>query len=273
MHHKIGFLHNSMMIHVLINAFKLNDSPLESQGLWQMNLLKIFSQTGIANFLAKQQGLPDGNWVLISPVHCQTTHNDAMIIGSCQELEWQSAMDVYYDHFVKWMSQDGISVHRVLNQLWLMDAKGFPDLKSLSLNDMQHRSLQPHLSKFPPMWLKWWTEIQMVLHEVKGHGPYAVNAVWPWGAGSWSLKGPIFVMSKNHLYSELLKVGVPVEVWKPNVQLKGHEVFLVDAQEQSLLEKHPLRAFPSHWHWLDTDEEKTPQTIWNTIKGLWKREH
>lgn len=261
------------MIQVIINAPKDCNLTAEKQGLWQINLLKLFSQTGIANFLARQQGLPDGNWVLISPVHCQTTHNDAMIIGNCKEPEWQSTIEVYYEHFVNWVAQDGIMIHRLEGCLWLMNAQTFPDLATPSLQEVQHRSLSPFLSNMPSFWLKWWTEVQMVLHQVKVQGPYVVNAVWPWGAGTYVLKNTIFVLSKNHLYHQLLKANVPVEVWQPHVKLNGKEVFLIDADEQHLWEQLPINQYDSHWWWLDTNEEKPGKTLWNALKEWLKREY
>ncbi len=261
------------MIHVIINALKNSTSPDDSKGLWQLNLLKANGQTGLGAFLAQQMGLPSGQWIVVSPVHCQATHNDAMIIATCQEFEWQSAMEDYYQSFMKWMAQDGIAVHRFSNAIWLMDASHFPELSTLPLDDMHHRSLQPYLSNLPSPWLKWWTEVQMMLHGVRGQGPYAVNAVWPWGGGKLPAFDAIWTLSENKLYREMSKIYPQVTVWQSHDKLNGQAFFLIEDSEQALLPKHPLNQFVSHWWWLDSNEEKSAKTMWDTLKGWWKREH
>ena len=261
------------MIHVIINALQKSLSPHDSQGLWQKNLLRAMGQKGLGAFLAQQMGLPSGQWMVVSPVHCQVTHNDAMIIATCQEFEWQSAMEDYYQSFVKWMAQDGIPVHRFSNTIWLMDASHLPELNTLPLDEMNHRSLQPYLSNLPSPWLKWWTEVQMMLHGVYGQGPYAVNAVWPWGGGVLPTFDNIWTLSENHLYREMLKIYPQVAVWQSHVKLKDQAIFLIEDTEQSLLSKLPLNQFVSHWWWLDTHAEIPAKTMWDTFKGWWKREH
>lgn len=264
---------NCIMIHVIINGLKNNVTPNEPQGLWQLNLLKALGQTGLGALLAQQLGLPSRKWIVVSPVHSQATHNDAMIIATCQEFEWQSAMEDYYLNFVKWMAQDGIAVHRFSNSIWLMDATNFPDLNTLSVGEMHHRSLQPYLMEFPSPWLKWWTEVQMMLHGVRGQGPYAINAVWPWGAGNLPVFDSLWTLSKSDLYREISKIYPQVEVWHSHVKLQERAYFLIEDAEQTLLLKHPLNQFDSHWWWLDADEKKPAKNMWNSLKGWWNREN
>jgi hypothetical protein len=138
---------------------------------------------------------------------------------------------------------------------------------------MHHRSLQPYLSNLPSPWLKWWTEVQMMLHGVRGQGPYAVNAVWPWGGGKLPAFDAIWTLSENKLYREMSKIYPQVAVWQSHDKLNGQAFFLIEDSEQALLPKHPLNQFVSHWWWLDSNEEKPAKTMWDTLKGWWKREH
>lgn len=186
---------------VVIDAFcpfSIEDRALIAhEGTLYQHLLRCcgypLHQPPVGALLAKQHGFTAGRWLVVSPIHWQATHNDAMITASGAALNLSEASArLMFKEIAAFLAQDGMRLIYHTDDLWLLDCGEAPPVGAARpVNQLLHQSLMPHLTSLGPdgFWQRLMTEIQMLLMSKKEKLALyegEVNGVWFWGAGDLS---------------------------------------------------------------------------------------
>jgi hypothetical protein len=193
------------MRHIIVDDLYLSEEPLVRRTPL-MNLVSASGQSGYALAYAKELGLGDGPWLLVSPVYFHTTHNDVLMINDCSNVDLTS----YFLAFSEFVAQDGWQVHSITPNLWLVSPT-IPVFSSAPLFDIAHQSVKPFLDTWPKAWLQWFTEIQMLFQTLPSN---TCNAVWVWGQGDYQPVelGQNYLMRSKDEVSTLSSTS-PIHFW------------------------------------------------------------
>ena len=133
----------------------------------------------VAALLAKSHEL-SGEWVIVSPVHWEAGHQDAVMTSR------ESATREQFDAFQAFVAEVGMELYYHDAETWLLNAKtvSLPDMPPLeTVLNISMRPLLENLRKQPD-WLRFLTEAQMFLSAYQMAHPdkTVINGVWLWGA-------------------------------------------------------------------------------------------
>jgi hypothetical protein len=167
---------------------------IHGQNDYYLNVLSCLdydkSKPPIADLLRKIHGL-EGDWLVVSPIYWQATHNDAMILAAglgfgLSEEEGRK----WFLELQKFVAGEDIKVHYHNPYTWLIQAKNHLTNNSCSLDSLLHKSLMPELEALDDSlyWQRFITESQMFLNNhilnKDKQGQYYINGFWVWGGGS-----------------------------------------------------------------------------------------
>jgi hypothetical protein len=160
---------------VIVNAIKPSSPPgveaLTTQHDFWLNCLVQLGQdplyTPLAELFRQQLNLEAGDWYIISPIHWEVTHNDAMISAYGDALNLSESLSrIWFEELSQFLAQDGFVLIYYSPAHWLMKVTNHtlvPALKSPNLKDMEHQSMMPVLATLDPTlyWQRLLTELQM----------------------------------------------------------------------------------------------------------------
>lgn len=169
-----------ILIIVLSHFFIMDSGPYYHRLFeWLTSLIK---STSAAKRLRDEHGL-QGNWLIVTPVYWQATHNDAMIMtcGEALNLSEQQGIDLY-NKFSCFVANDGMKTHYHDAFTWLLQTDGKPPIRSVNPYDIVLKSIGPYLKSLDStlFWQRFITEIQMLFSGSSSHQS-KVNGVWVWG--------------------------------------------------------------------------------------------
>ena len=179
---------------IYISELMKSSQSMTTQGDFLLNVLVQLGQdpthTPLADLLRIGHKLPAGEWLIVSPIHWQVTHNDAMIAAYNEALDLNEPLArVWFAEVSQFLAQDGFELVYHSPYYWLLNTKGKQVLTSPNLPAMNHRSLMPILAELDPTmyWQRLFTELQMFLssHPLSDRKDQrlAINGVWFWGGG------------------------------------------------------------------------------------------
>ncbi len=129
----------------------------------------------------------DGDWLVISPIYWQATHNDAMIMA------YGEALDLPDDESRRWfaaladfLKDDNVTLHYQDAHTWLIQFAQCPPIHSKPVHMLLQQPLMQHLKTLDPtlFWSRFITENQMFFSEHPLNkariGRYPINGVWVW---------------------------------------------------------------------------------------------
>lgn len=138
--------------------------------------------TTVAERLCEDLGL-QGNWLIVTPVHWQATHNDAIIMfcGDDLNLSEHQGRELFQE-FADFVEGDGMKSHYHDACTWLIQTDGKPSINSVNPHDILNKSIGPYLKSLDSthFWQRFITEIQMLFSGSSRHQS-KVNGVWVWG--------------------------------------------------------------------------------------------
>ena len=139
--------------------------------------------------LKKNPNLPPnfpGAWLIVSPVHWEATHNNAMMVAAGVGLELSDeASKKLYTAFAAFLAEDNMQLHYCNAETWLLLCERETAPKTQPLHIALQSSMHALLAdlKSTPFWLRFMTESQMFLSgQVQADAAYPVNGVWVWPA-------------------------------------------------------------------------------------------
>lgn len=138
----------------------------------------------VGDLLRRYHGL-EGSWCVVSPVHWQTTHNDAMIVACDDALGLSSSESLrYFEQWASYLQEEGIALHYHDAYTWLIQTDNRPEPCALPVHRILNCSITPHLKQLDSAsyWPRILTENQILWHSNAQHDG-SLNGVWIWGAG------------------------------------------------------------------------------------------
>jgi len=239
------------------------------------NLIKRLHKDGtsipLANFLARLNGRKESDWIIVSPIHCQATHNDAFITAYGDDLALSEEESVAIFSLIKDFLAEEVSEWLYYSpSLWLARLGSMPSPKSVEPHTIFHQSLLPHLRSLDDThaWLRLFTEIQMLLAAQSKEGRQAstkVNALWFWGQGALALQGHKVFCEDHHLSATLRAFNVSCV---DNIT-EADTIVLLNADARTTESMRDWTKNKScNWYWNNKTEKVHAQTVWQRIRGI-----
>lgn len=139
--------------------------------------------------LKQHKNLPKdfpGDWLIVSPVHWEATHNNAAIVAHGDALNLSEEVSrTLYTAFAAYLAEDKMHLYYCNANTWLLLCEDQEPPQTQTLQDALQRSMHTLLEclKKTPFWLRFITESQMFFsRQPQGGAAYPVNGVWIWPA-------------------------------------------------------------------------------------------
>ena len=140
--------------------------------------------------LLRQYHKLDGHWLIISPIHWQATHNDAMIMACDDTLDLSDTESrLWFAALNQFLAQDTVKLHYHDAYTWLIQFETSPSINARPVHQLLQQSMMQHLQAMDStlFWSRFITENQMFFSEHSLNkaraGRYPINGVWVWGGG------------------------------------------------------------------------------------------
>ncbi|MFJ1267535.1 hypothetical protein ACD661_03070 [Legionella lytica] len=230
---------------------------LSSEGTALLNLLCCLgyepTDPPLGDLLRKVHQL-DGDWLIVSPVHWQASHNDALILAVGEDLELkESEIKPWFELFANYFAEEGMTLHYHNAETWLLQDHKQRPLKAKPVYQLVNKSLMPELAQLDEklFWQRFVTESQMLFASKPNSS--AANGLWPWGNAKLT-ESKIMAICADATFLPLAKqCSSSVTLYSPEVNLKEHGVVLV-SEYSVLSERHQeeLTKRPVQWYWNNT---------------------
>jgi len=203
-----------IVINAEIALIPENNTEIPTQGNFYHNLLSCLGYPNdappVADLLCKYHDL-EGEWLVVSPIHWQATHNDAMIIASGTQLGLsEQDSQLWFKAFKAFVASENMRVHYHDAQTWLLQYEDKPLLTAKPVHLLHHKSMMPELEVLDNtlFWQRFFTESQMFFsaHVLNKNRTdlYPINGVWLWGNGKLEAKTQTQLICAD---SDLLKLA------------------------------------------------------------------
>jgi len=138
----------------------------------------------------------EGRWLIVSPIHWQATHNDAMIIACNETLDLPDAESrLWFAALTEFLVHDKVKLHYHDAYTWLIQFEESPPINAKPVHRLLQQSMMQQLQALDStlFWSRFITENQMFFSEHSLNkaraGRYPINGVWIWGDGDLSAWG------------------------------------------------------------------------------------
>ncbi|HAT3884513.1 TPA: hypothetical protein JBH76_08060 [Legionella pneumophila] len=243
---------------VIINTESSCDSKegklLKSQGLAVLNLLACggydLVNPPVGNLLKSSHNL-EGDWVVLTPMHWQASHNDAVIVALDKDLRvTDEEVKYWFDLYSAYLAEEGMPLYFYDKYTWLLRVDDKPPLNAKPIYQVLNKSLMPELSQLDETmyWQKFFTESQMFFSSNARKS--LINGVWAWGSGKLKTKKTISICTDKHFLAVAQAYSSNVTLYDPSVNVSGFDVVLLHGID-SLSELHQveIKKIPAHWYW------------------------
>ena len=250
--------------------------PLSGEPDFYLNLLARLNynldKPPLADLLRQYKHL-EGKWIIVSPIHWQATHNDAMLTAYGEALGITDAIaHVFYAEIAQFFAADNMQLIYHSPTIWLLDITGQPAINSVAVHRMLDQSMMPVLAAFDESmhWQRLLTELQMFLsshplNQMKQLN-YPINGVWFWGEGVFD-GGEKMVFSDDEALVHLFKNGHPLPA---NPLPKQDDCLLLlnsDSQDWLKELEVALRKRKVQWFWNNTAYQTLRRRWWHLCKN------
>lgn len=190
-----------------------------------------------------------GQWLVVTPIFWQATHNDAMILACDSKLNLQEKeARALFDKFSDFVKESGMRAYFHDAYTWLLQCDGKPSIQSIPPHRLLHQSFFPYLKALDPslFWQRFITEIQMLFI-----GQAKVNGIWIWGNGDRPDPVNRFILvnnSKTHAFARLLSQHVDYLTHEEPTKRALLLFDSLDKEEEALL-LAKLSHFNVNWYW------------------------
>ncbi|PWY54389.1 hypothetical protein DGG96_17070 [Legionella qingyii] len=227
--------------------------PLNSEGNALLNFLLCLGYDPIdppyADLLRQYHNL-EGEWVVLTPVYWEATHNDAMIVALGGELQLEEhEAKSWFDLFSEYLAEEDVVLHYHNAQTWLLNNKKY-SLHAKPPHHLLHQSLMPELAQLDNTmyWQRFITESQMLFASKPNQS--LANGLWTWSSAKLKNKMPIKICVDGHFDSLAKICSTQVSLYSPSITLKDYQILLL-TEFSVLSEQHQkeLNEMPIHWYW------------------------
>lgn len=219
-----------------------------------------------AALLAKAKKLP-GSYVMVSLVHWQASHNDAMFLAVDRELGLDSRqLRIWFEELSPLLEDGGSQVFDAGNGQWLLSVGNKERVRAEPPSALRHQSLMPAIAGLGTSgaWQKLFTEAQMFLHAHPLNSrteKHTINGLWFWGGGvlSGALARPLYTDSSvlQHI------VGAQSLDALPTSNIEDGVVVLENPDNKLLNRCQALaKTQESRWYWQDAAYAMPVRSWW-----------
>lgn len=244
-----------------------------TQGTALLNLLVCLGYDSanppLAELLSQYHCL-EGQWLIVSPVHWQATHNNAVITasGSLLAMNEDESKEQFY-RLSEYLKQEGLALYLHDQYTWLLSTNHKSLLNAKPVHLVLNKPLMLELASIDKTmhWTKFLTEIQMFFASSARHS--LINGVWLWSSASLGEKRNIKICADKTFYPLAQLCSTNVSLYQATSSLSEFDVLLVD--NWSLLStshQKQLEKIAVHWHWNNVGYEVS-QVHWFT--RLWRK--
>lgn len=237
-----------------------------------VNLGYNFDTPPVADLLKNLHGL-EGEWLVVSPVNWQATHNDSMLVAAGHDFLLNSEQSTYlFNKFSEFASCEGMSLFMHDATTWLMNVKNKPPLRSRPVYSILHNSLISELENLDESmyWQKFITMGQMLLNNLclpNDTNQYPINGVWVWGGGCLQEKKTneiITLDNKAHEIAEILSVNS--FKYKKNTYISKDAIILSSSINNLTILPEKCLQKVNAWHW--NNFSYSLPSKWNIFKAI-----
>lgn len=245
-------------MNVVINS-ECRSTPEESvalcsQGKAFLNFLAILGYDPMnppAADLLRQCNRLEGDWLVLSPVHWQATHNDAHIVATGQELQInKNESEHWYQLYADYLAHEDMTLFYHEADLWLLSINNKPLLNAKPIHHVVNKSLMPELKDLDSTlyWQKFITEGQMFFASQLENS--MINGVWLWGGGLLTNKKSIKVCADENFLATAQILCSDVTLYHSSLSIKEFEIIILNDYD-SLSEQHKeeIKKIPVSWYW------------------------
>lgn len=238
---------------IILDAFtslqEIREQVLPSLGTAALNLLESLeystSNPPLAALLKAYHQL-EGEWVIVSPIRWEATHNDAQIVAFGEALDVKEQDFQSYAHY---LAEAGHSLFYHSPVLWLLRVDGAPPLHAKPVHQLLGKPLMPELLELDSSmyWQKYITESQMFFAAKMQDS--AINGVWLWGSAPLTPKTTALCVDAT-CYPLAQHAQAPVTLYNPELSLKAFPILLIkDLNSLSQAHKKQLKGMHSTYYW------------------------
>lgn len=244
-----------------------------------LNLFKCMGYTEthmpIAEWLRLFHGL-QGTWVVVSPIHWQATHNDAMLLACDRDLNCsEDDARCLFDKFSAFAAEDGMQTFFHDRYTWLLSIEDKPAIKSIAPHAFLHQSMFPHLKQLDDTfyWQRIITEAQM-LFASQSSVSSSVNGIWIWGSGVLEHRSnrPVLVTDERHFEMARL-LSQHTHYYLKSEPIPKHALLWINSMSEAEWKHLAVELSHAHvdWHWNNTAYH-TKKISWLSRLLSFKRE-
>lgn len=213
----------------------------------------------VAELLRRYHHL-DGHWLVLSPVHWQATHNDAMIVACDEALDLtdEESRD-WFAALVEFLEHDNVKLHYHDAYTWLIQFSECPPINARPVHQLLHQSLMQQLQALDAslFWSRFITENQMFFSEHPLNktrtGRYPINGVWVWGDGEL-IQGNQALVCGDEAACELAQiVSTQVSRYVPSPRILKNTIMLFSAFNEQQTDQFKKNTV--HWYWNNASYE------------------
>ena len=265
-----------VIINAVCETLPHDCTPIANAGHFYQNILTCLGYSHeappVADLLRRVHGL-DGEWYVLSPMHWQATHNDALIVLCDEALPLSDeASRQWFAVVSDFLSEVGMTLYYHDAYTWLLQPNQNAALTAKPVQALVQQSLMPALSAMDStgFWPRFITEMQMFL---SGHPMNATrassrsfNGVWVWGGGALGARVDrvLFCDESTNALGEILSTNVcPFEGKMGRDDL----IILSDASHFSSSNNPPI-----HWYWNNTAYITEPKTWLARIRKFFRED-
>jgi hypothetical protein len=252
-------------VEVIINASRQADkTQIESMAV--VRLLKAFAYVDdalpVAELLARYHGL-SGVWTVLSPVHWEATHNDALMM-----LSGGDSRDLF-DAFQSFLAEENMQLYYHDATTWLLQCNAHPLPHTKPLHAVLQQSMRPILKSLEtePFWLRFLTEAQMFL---SGH-QHAINGVWFWGESPCHApyNKPLVVYGDDAWLAALQLISTDVSMYQAGMKFRKQSICFMpaDLPDDVNALASDLSQQQVYWSWNDISNITKPKRFWTRFRG------
>lgn len=247
-----------MVFHVVINTDSATIpeevKPLVSQGSALLNVLHCLNydpcDPPLADLLKSHHHL-QGDWIILSPIYWQATHNDALIVAAGKELELdESDAKSQFNLLATYLAVENRVLYYHDADIWLLQDNKEHPLQAKPVHQLIGKSLMPELAQLGDtlFWQKLLTESQMLFASTVKQS--VINGLWPWGGASLAEKSKQAICADAEFFSIAKELSDKVTLYNPSLRFKEYDVLLI-SELSVLTDSHQeeLKKLPVYWYW------------------------
>lgn len=192
-----------------------------------------------------------GDWLILSPIHWQATHKDAMISATAKELQLDAkTFQYWFDLYAAYLKEEHVILYYHDAHTWLLQSLNKPPLKAKPVHRLLNCPLMPELEQLDSSlyWQRFFTEGQMFFASHPNDSQ--LNGAWLWGGASLEEKKDRSICADETWFKLASICSDDVTLYNPTLKLKQYSILcLNDFDVLSVAHQKELEKISVRWYW------------------------